>query len=235
LFSAVAKVQEDLPRLAVAHRRAAAVTALLLLPSGVVISLLASEVVAVVLGGKWTEVVRPFQFMALGLFLRSGYNVGAAISKGAGEVHKLALRQWIYTVLIVVAAWLGASNGITGIAIAVLLAIGIHFCMVTQLSLHCSSLPFAEFLRAHLPPLTLSVVVGLSAWLSREFLRSMNIPDLVVLLASLGAVGVLAMVLIKLFPRVFLGRDGIWFVNRLGDLLPPWAPRFLTLSVLPSR
>jgi PST family polysaccharide transporter len=235
LFSAVAKVQEDLPRLAVAHRRAAAATALLLLPSGIALSLLAPEVISVVLGSKWTEVVRPFQFMALGLFFRSGYNVGAAVTKGAGEVHRLALRQWIYPVLVITAAWIGAAYGVTGIAAAVLLAIIVHFVMVTQLSLRCSSLPVRDFLAAHLPALALAGAVGAAALISRESLRGVNAPDAVVLLGSLCAVGITALVLVKFLPRLILGRDGIWFVDRLSDLLPRWAPRLRALSVSASR
>lgn len=235
LFSAVARVQGDRSRLATAHRRAAAATALLLLPTGVALSILAPEVVGVVLGGKWSEVVAPFQFMALGLFFRSGYNVGAAVSKGAGAVHRLAVRQWIYPVLIVVAAWLGAARGVTGIAGAVLVAIVLHFLMVTQLSLRCSSLTWKEFLVAHMPALTLAALLGASTWGVREVLESLHATDFVVLAGSLGAEGVLALILMRLFPRFVLGRDGIWFVNQIGDLLPSWAPRFLMLSVSTSR
>jgi PST family polysaccharide transporter len=235
LFSAVAKVQDDLPRLAVAHRRAAAATALLLLPTGVTLSLLAPEVVGVVLGSRWTDVVLPFQFMALGLFFRSGYNVGAAVSKGAGEVHRLAIRQWIYPVLVVLAAWMGAARGVAGIAAAVVLAIIVHFIMVTQLSLHCSSLRARDFAIAHVPAAILAMVVGGVVWVTRDFLRGFELPAIGVILGCFGAAGLIAYALMKFFPRFVLGRDGMWFVNRLGDLMPTWVPRLLPLHVPTSR
>lgn len=235
LFSAVAKVQHDPPRLAVAYRRAAAATALLLLPTGVMLSLLAPEVVGVVLGSKWEDVILPFQFMALGLFFRSGYNVGAAVSKGAGEVHKLALRQWIYPVLVILAAWLGASRGVPGIAAAVVLAIAAHFVMVTHLGLRCSGLRCRDFLAAHGPAVTLAMVIGGVVWLTRDLLRGFGSPAMGVILGCVGAAGLAAFLLSRFFPRFILGRDGIWFISRLGDIMPTWVPNALRIYAPISR
>ena len=235
LFSAIAKVQHEPLRLATAHRRAASATGLLLLPSGVVLSVLAPEVVSVVLGGKWIEVVRPFQFMALGLFFRSGYNVGAAVSKGAGEVHRLAIRQWIYPVLVVLAAWIGATRGVTGIAAAVLLAIVVHFLMVTQLSLRCSSLSWRDFLAAHVPALILTVVIGLVTWISSDMLRVLDAPDLLVLVGSVGTSACAVALLVRLHPKTILGQDGIWFVKRIRELMPAWVPYLRTLPAAHTR
>jgi PST family polysaccharide transporter len=235
LFSAVSKVQHDLPRLAVAHRRVAAATGLLLLPTGIMLSLLAPELVEVVLGPKWDNVVLPFQFMALGLFFRSGYNVGAAVAKGAGDVHRLAVRQWIYPGLVVLAAWLGASRGVTGIAAAVVLAIIVHFMMVTQLSLRCSNLSARDFLQAHLPAVTLGATLGGVVWLMRELLRGMEFQAVPVILGCLGTAALTAYLLMRFLPGLVLGRDGIWFLNRLGDLTPKWMPNMMRLYVPTSR
>ena len=80
LFPAMAKVQDDMKRLAAAYRRGVALIALLVLPASVAIIFLAPEVIRVVLGPKWGPAVVPFQVLGIGMLFRTSYKMSDSIS-----------------------------------------------------------------------------------------------------------------------------------------------------------
>ena len=216
-FSAVAIVQDDRIRLSRALARTTAVTALVLLPAGIGLCILAPELIDVVLGERWTSVVAPFQVIALGMFFRSGYAMSEAVAKGTGHVHALALRQGIYAALVVMGAWCGHFFGISGVAAGVLLAMVIHYLLATQLGLRASGLSAREFALAHVPAVTLGGVVLVSVLTPAFVLRGIDAPSWVTLIAS-SAFGLFIVCIIARGVPNLVGPHGAWAISYFEQL-----------------
>jgi len=104
LFPSIAKFQDDIPRLARAFRRATAVIALVYLPLSIVLIVLAPEIVAILLGPNWHDVILPFQILAVGLLFRAN-KVNLVVAQATGAVYKRAWREGIYGLFVVIGSF----------------------------------------------------------------------------------------------------------------------------------
>ena len=90
LFPAMARVQDDLPRLGLAYRRGVSLVALTMLPLSALLMVLAPEVIAVALGPQWLGAVVPFQILAVGLLLRTSYKMSDSLARDSSRRGFLA-------------------------------------------------------------------------------------------------------------------------------------------------
>ena len=84
LFPTLARVQEDVTRLAKAYRCGISVIALVMLPTSVIFLTLAPELVSLALGPRWSGAVVPFRLFALGLMLRASSRMSDALARATG-------------------------------------------------------------------------------------------------------------------------------------------------------
>ena len=134
LFPAMAKVQDQPKRLKKAYRRGVALIALLVLPISVTSVVLAPELIHVILGPKWVEVIVPFQIFAIGMLFRTSYKMGDSLARATGAVYRRAWRQGIYAAFVLVGAYVGKHWGISGVVIGVLCALTTNFILMAHLS-----------------------------------------------------------------------------------------------------
>jgi O-antigen/teichoic acid export membrane protein len=226
LFPAMAKIQNRPEKLAEAFRRGVSSIGLLVLPASAATFVLAPELIQVLLGPGWGEVVLPFQILTIGMLFRTSYKISDSLAHATGAVYLRAWRQALYAALVVAGAWIGGHWGVSGVAFGVLGAITANFLLMTQLSLRLTSLPWRVFLSAHLPALSLATIVFLEAWGMVSVMRDGTTPALSVLLASLGVIGTTLCLLLWFVPKIVLGRDGIWILETLTGCLPEKVNRF---------
>jgi PST family polysaccharide transporter len=220
MFASLAKVQHERERLALALRRGVALITLVVLPSSALAFLLAPELIAVLLGPRWTEVVVPFQILAVGMLFRTGYKVSASVARAAGAVYRSAWRQGVYAVLVVAGALIGQYRGVPGVAAGVLVALAVFFALMAQLSVRLTSITWREYFAAHAPAACLMLLVGAEVWGVAAALRSFGAPAFAVLAASLGVAGLTFLALLRLRPRLALGEDGLWALCRIAERVP---------------
>ncbi len=223
LFPIMARIQDEVQRLATAYRRGIALIALVMLPASAVLFILAPELIQVVLGGGWAEVVAPFQVLAAGMLMRTSYKMSDSIARSTGAVYRRAWRQFVYAALVVAGAWIGQHWGVRGVAVGVLLALAANFLLMAQLSLSLARMSWRSFGAAHLPAALLAASAGGVAWVVATPLRDQGAPPLAVLSCA-GVAALAAVVLLAWrYPRLFLGRDGRWFLEllrpRIGAIL----------------
>ena len=120
LFPAMARVQDDVRRLAGAYTRGIALIALVMLPTSAALFILAPELIRLVLGPQWAGVVAPFQILAAGMLFRTSYKMSDSVVRATAAVYRRALRTAIYALLVIGGAWVGQHWGTTGVAFAVL-------------------------------------------------------------------------------------------------------------------
>ena len=223
LFPAMAARQGDLRSLASAYQRGVASMALITLPLSAIVCALAPEAIAVLLGPKWTPVVVPFQILTLGMFLRTSYRISDVVARATGAVYRRAWRQTVYMLCVVLGAWFGRRLGIAGVALGVLGALAVNYLLMAHLGLRLAHLSWRRFWRAHLNALLTAGVAGAATWGLAALLRGRSVPPVailaIVLLVDLGA----ALLLIRTAPRVLLGADGEWMLQRLRESVP-WRP-----------
>ena len=215
LFPAMAKVQDDLKRLAAAYRRGVALIALMVLPASAAIIFLAPEVIRVALGAKWGPAVAPFQVLGLGMLFRTSYKMSDSISRSTGAVYRRAWRQVIYGGLVVLRAWIGTRWGIIGVSWGALSALTVNFFLMAALGQQVAGLSWWEFWMAHRPAVLLTLGSFPVVWASALGLRHVEAPAVVTLLASGALMVATCGLLIWRLPRLFLGADGQWIVETM--------------------
>lgn len=214
VFPLMSQVQDQPARLGVAFRRGSAGIALLTLPIATLVTILAPELVAVILGSQWTGAILPLQVLAVGVLFRLANRLSESAMNAVGAVYATGFRQALHAGLVFLGAVIGQFWGLPGVAAGVVIALAIHFLVMTELCLRLTGLPWRDFLLAHRPGIVLAVVLGAETWLLTAVLRAYELPPLLIGLVCAGAAGLtLGGVLMFADHRVLLGPDGQWLMQ----------------------
>jgi O-antigen/teichoic acid export membrane protein len=228
LFPTMARVQDDPRRLGSAYLHGIAVMALVTLPVGVVIAVLAPEIVRVAFGGRWEALVPPFQVLALGMMFRTSSRMSDSLSRATGKVYRRAWRQGLFAGLVFFGAWVGQHWGVTGVATGVLCALFLNYVLMAQLSLTVVPVSWGKFIEAQLPALRMAIIVGGVTLAAAAATRHVRLPSIVGLaLGGIVAVGS-ALLLAWLVPAFALGEYGV----RMRDILTGQLARLRPLTRL---
>jgi O-antigen/teichoic acid export membrane protein len=215
LFPTMARVQDDPRRLTSAYLRGIASVVLLTLPAGVVVAVLAPELVTVAFGSQWQGMVAPFQVLALGMMFRISCRMSDSLSRATGKVYRRAWRQALYAGFVFLGAWLGHGWGVTGVALGVLCAFFINYLMMAHLSLSLVQISWAQFAQVQLPAVRLTKLVGGVTLVIAAITRHLALPPVAGLLTgSVAALGSTALA-VWLAPKLALGEHGF----RMYDIL----------------
>ena len=220
LFPVMAKLQHEQDQLRTTYRRGVVLISLVVLPVSVIMYELAPEIISVLFGPKWLEVVTPFRILGLGMLFRTSYKMSDSLARATGAVYRRAWRQGIYAALVFGGAWIGQFWGLPGVACGILVAISVNFMFMAELSLKVTSTTWREFLAAHMPALGLSLIVWFVITGSSMLLRQLSMPKLTVLVLPVLAVSITLFLLLRLMPNRILGEDGIKILHVLMGSIP---------------
>jgi PST family polysaccharide transporter len=218
LFPSLAQVQTDRTLVASAYRRGVGAVGLVMLPAGVVLCVLAPEIVLVLLGPGWTAVTVPFRVLALGLLFRTSYKISDAFARALGAVFQRAWRQWIFAALVIGGAVLGQRWGTAGVATAVVLALAANFLLQAQLILRLVALDWRTFAAAHGPAVRATVLIGAPTAAAAAAARDLlGLPPAATLAATLALASALVWASIFLGGVRLLGPESGWLLLRLAE------------------
>jgi O-antigen/teichoic acid export membrane protein len=225
LYPALATVQTENERLLRGFYRSISLIAIATLPlSGVVIAA-APEVVQLLLGGQWGEVVLPLQILMLVLVFRTAVKPVGALLRAKGAVYLLAGWQWLYALMIAAGAWLGHPYGISGVAAVVAFAVVVNFWiglaitrLIVPISLTRVLLTLARFG-------ILAVAVSVPVALIRGPMMEAGVQLPLVLLAE-GAIAGLVGLLLWIFVPVQFGEERRWINGFLAERATQFMVRF---------
>ena len=190
-----------------------------MLPTSVVLYVLAPELIRVALGPAWGGVVPPFRILAIGMLFRTSYKMSDAIARATGNVYRRALRQVLYAGLVIGGAIIGQRWGVNGVALAVFVALAVNFAVMAELGLRVTRMTLGQFAIAHVPPLLLAAIAFVATAPMASLLRALSLPGFVVAVISGGvALGACALA-IRLLPLTFLGPDGVWMLSLINTQL----------------
>lgn len=171
LFPAFAKKQSNKDRLSFVYLLGIECIGLLALPMSVFCYISAKEIVDVLLGSKWTEAIAVLEILSLGMYFRTAYKNSDTLITGLGAVYQHSLRQFVYTVFVLVGAYLGSYWGLSGVSWAVLLAVFVNFVLMSHLGHKLLHLNVRPFLMSHLPGLWISFWLGIVLYLVTYLVR----------------------------------------------------------------
>ncbi len=207
LFPAMAKVQNDKLRLAKAYLTGVGLIAFISIPLGVIIIFLAHEIVLVILGETWKDVILPLQILAGGLVFRMGYKMSDSLARATGAVYQRAWRQFVFAGLVITGSYIGQFWGLYGVALGVVFALFSNFFMMTHLSLQLTNLKWIEIFKIHLNGVVLGLIVGLVSYGLVWVCRLNTLPNLVTLVVTVLGVGGTIATIFYYFPHLLVNKE----------------------------
>jgi PST family polysaccharide transporter len=219
LFPVMAQVQDQRDRMANAYERALAIVAMISLPISTFFWVVAPEFIPLFLGPKWTAAVSPFRLFSISLLFRMSSKISDACAKAAGEVYIRAVLQFAYAAMVVIGAIVGQRWGVGGVAVCVSIAMALNWLSMASLCRRVCGLNWSRFTVAHLSPAALAIAVGGGAMIGAQASRAAGISPILTLIAA-GITTVIATVALAwLWPRVFLGRHGMWALRQAQEVV----------------
>lgn len=171
LFPALSSVQTDIERVKKAYYKSTQLVAYASLIISSILFVNAREMVLILLGENWLEVIIPFQILATGTIFRMSYKIGDSLVKAMGDVYRRAIFQFIYAICVLLFSYIGHFWGIQGVAVGVLLAIFFNFIFMAYLSLSLFKEGWIRFLTLHIKPFVLAIFVFAFAYVVLFILR----------------------------------------------------------------
>lgn len=220
LFPSMAKMQNQKERLATVYLRGVNLIAIVTLPISIGGFIVAPEIISVVLGEQWTAVVLPFRILLLGFLMRSSYKFSDLLAKATGAVYRRAWRHGIYAMTVIGGGWLGHFWGVPGVAVGVLTAVALNFSLMAQMSLSIIGKGWIDFAAVHSKPIFFTGTVTSVIYLTVYVFRHIGLPPTILLAGTAAVSAIFLFVVIKFAPRFFLGSEGLWMLNILGNYLP---------------
>ena len=201
LFPAMSSVQSDQPRLKRAFTQSVGVVGFCAVPLSVIFCLMAEELVLVLLGERWQQVVIPFQILSVAITFRVTYKVCESLSRAKAALIQHGLRQWLYAIAVFLGAWLGHFWGLNGVAIGVSIAIAFNYLLMLHLCLKLISAEWSDIGRVHARHIALAIFLGVPLWIISRVCDFLDASDLVSLVVGGSIMVILALILVKYLPR----------------------------------
>jgi len=208
LFAAMAQIQNEQERLAWAFLRTISLISAVLCPVVAVSIISAPELVDVLLGSQWGEVVKPFRMLAFGMFLGSLLDMSHYLLMARGTTYLLVGTQVLYACLVIVGAWIGRLWDVSGIAFGVVLAMAVSALLTFALSLRLTGVAWYVAFKVFLPPALSGGILGLWAWIISQILRSLNFPSVTILVVVGLSCSLIWVLLLRIASKFFLGHIG---------------------------
>ena len=194
LFPAMAQRQQGTDRLATIYLHGIEVLSLVALPIGAMLFVCAPEIVSVILGGQWGQVVILLQILAFAVLFQMCDILNVAAASAVGAVYRQAWRQGVHAFIVVGGAWFASRWGLEGVAIAVIGTQVAAYMLMSQLAVSLLNMRWQQFLRCYLPALWTGAWAAMALWLTAGQVRAMALPvglslfvEILVWLATINA------------------------------------------------
>lgn len=222
VFSSMARMDADKPRMREAYLELVRAISLLVLPAFVCAYMLAHPLVLVVYGAQWSASGAFAQVFCLMAPLQLLWGISTPVLWNTGRKSVEASVQIPFILLSAVSMGLAAKH--SSLAVAQVAAVAFCLRTVTIMMLACQTLQIGarQFALAILPALVLSACTGVVAWLVETQLAALHVLALLRLVIG-GLVFAGTMVLAVLMVPSLIPRTLAAILQRLSARAPQWA------------
>jgi O-antigen/teichoic acid export membrane protein len=219
LFPAMSQIQSQKKRLEKAYFLSTSIVSTLLIPITILMYLMAPEIIATLLGPNWSASILPFRILLITVIFRIFMNISDTLVRATGAVYASAARKAVLAFLIIFGSWIGHFWGLSGVAIAVDVAIFIGYTMMIQLSIKIIGCNLIDYLKIYKHGLMLGCILCLIMSPIVTLLRLYMNSQFLVLLTTLLCSSSLMIAIMMLFPRL-LGESVRVFIDHsiLGNI-----------------
>lgn len=218
-FPSLAKLQDDPAGLARTLRLSTALVWMGYLPLSALVSVCAPDIVAVLLGPKWTPMVETFRILTYGLTFRAGYKMAGTILTVQGRTSSMAMTQMVYAILIVLGTAIGSRRGIEGAAVGVLIALGANYLLVNFLGFRSVQQRFSDLRQDLLAAVGLAAALYTSSTVVLQLaIRFEFNPVVRLVCVGLSGLGIY-LLFFTCFARALVSKETMDFLNSLWQSL----------------
>ena len=165
-FAAYARIQNDQERVRRNLLRAIQLVSLFCFPAFYGMAAVSHELVPIVLGPRWVELILPFQLLCIALPLKAIASLYQPALLGVGRPRVNLVNMVVALVIMTAAILVGVRHGVVGMSAAWAIAYPLVFLLNTQRSLRALGLSFGEVVSKCALPFALAaamavIVIGL--------------------------------------------------------------------------
>ena len=196
VYPALARMQDDLPRMRRAWLRSKRLSASMLAPAFLLALVTAPDLVPVLFGQKWEAAVPVIQLLAIAGVAHSLVTLNWTVLQGTGHM-KVAFRLGLLVCVLTVAAFaIGVRWGAVGVA-AAYAAIKLPLVLIdTYVTTRTVRFSFSEALRAGGSVLPHALIAAAGAWATRVVLTNAGTPPAVRLVVVIATACLLYLLLL---------------------------------------
>lgn len=215
LFSTFSIIQTDNEKLTQGLERSLNLIAITLIPLTVFCYLFANEIIVLLLGEKWLNVVSPYKILIFGMFFRVAYKITTTFLMGTGLIMQNTFFQLIYMILIIFGSYSFIKFGINAIAYVVIFTLMINFIIqfyfLWKKGMVKIKFLFLPILKT-IPLLTIILILSYSIILIN---RIIMFNDIFVMLLSAFIIFILSLIFLYFELEQIVTKDGVWLFKKL--------------------
>lgn len=215
VFPAMSKVQGDQVRLKRSYLISLELTALVGIPLTMVLFLLAPEIIAVLLGKNWLDVVPIYTILVAGSYFRLSARVSGSLLRSIAAIRLMILAQVIYAVSMVGALLYAVQFGLLSVASAAVVIVFVYYVVITSMACSRTRVGLSEFFASQKSGFLLGIVLSVPLVPFTYATRANGVPSLLLLVGFSLVLGAALLVILRLGPRFVLGDQGMRFIEEL--------------------
>ncbi|AMR27343.1 hypothetical protein A0257_09720 [Hymenobacter psoromatis] len=196
-FPAFSKIQDDLPRLRTLYLTSTTLIATVVLPVCAGVAVAAPELVAVLLGPRWSASVPILRVLCFSIPLTMSTLLAGVVADARANLSQKIILNLTYMVLLASLFWSLKGYGLAGIAVGIGTGEFVRTLLYMRVTHNDIGIPYPQLLSVYRPGLLNAAAVGLGLLVVSTLVRPLHPPALLTLLALMatGAVALLVVVL----------------------------------------
>lgn len=207
LFSGMSRMQDENEKLRKLLKLATAGLALILIPCTAFMIFFADELVSIWLSDAYAETALILKVLFAAVVFRSLSKLGDSLLRAKDAVYKGSWFKAIYVLLIAIGIWITVPMGMQYVAGAIVMATFIHYIMNMMICSALVGLSLRDIAAALIPATALGFITGIISWMISLLSGYLHFNAFISLAASMIAIGVVLLAVIRFFPSILGGND----------------------------
>lgn len=202
-FPGVSKIQEKKKELKYLYKKTLFSLSLFLLPSYVIVVLLAPELVTLILGSEWTGIIFPLQIMAICMYTKTIGKLNMAYLKSYNKIKYRVISQTTTAVTVGLGTLIGSYWGLNGVAVGVTISLIVNSVILMVMVMTMIGATMRDVIDCIEVPLFMTIIyLGCIGCVSYVFRTILTVNYIMVLVVCVFATIVITLVAILVYVRV---------------------------------
>jgi len=217
LFPVMSQIQDNNKKLNYLFVEGIRIASTTMLPISIFLLINAENIILLLFGEKWLDLIVPFQILAISLPFRSNNKLSDSLSKSKGAVYYRALVKWTYAFLVIVMSFIGHFYGLAGTAIGVTLANILNYVLMTLLAVKLTRVSYKRIIQCHLGGFFITIILLIVLFPFVYYINPLINNVVVELILSIICFITISFSCIVLASNLTLGPEGAMLIQKFKD------------------